>query len=366
MGWNGQQIRTRTKEMGTTLTQLAATLQVSRVALNNWIGGQVPRGASLLGLCRALGVSADYFFSPSPLTVSVPLHRTKGRSRIDKPMQDAAQALVAEYRLLFQSAPEPGLVPVLRLETRSESSAASMARAFRELSGVAENEPLDYVHLFTLLDKLGIVVVFRTFPKTIKGYAFYCKIGVHRVVFVNTQTHILDLIFPLVHEAVHAVRDERSDAYDAEEERFCDMVANRAQFPEGYVATIARMLADKSMPERIVHLKRIGGQKHHAIFGIAQRLEAVNLHLPPDAIGGANTNLKKEYKKTIGDMLFRGEDPVSYIEFLSEYSPRFLSILVDALPSSTERTFGTWIDLENPLDASLAARALRSKMSIDA
>lgn len=364
MGWNGELIRTRAKEVGITLTELAAKLGVSRVALNNWTTGQVPKGSSLLGLCRALGTSADYFFSTESPTISIPLHRTRGRSRVDKPMQKAARLIVEEYVSLLRNAPDPGLIPVLRLEQRTEANAGEMAQQFRELSEVRENEPIDYPHLFALLDKLGIVVIFRTFPKEIKGYAFYCKVCTHRVVFVNNSTHLLDLIFPLIHEAVHAVRDERGDAYDAEEERFCDLVAEMVQFPEGYVAKVARMLAGKNVAQRVTHLKRISKEKHHAVFGIARRLEPFGVRLAQNAVGGANSNLKKEHRKTIGDVLFRGSDPVSYIEILSELSPRFVSILSHALPSCTERMFGTWIDLDNQIDAGMARTALESRISL--
>lgn len=47
----------------------------------------------------------------------------------------------------------------------------------------------------------------------------------------------MDLIYPVLHEAVHAIRDEAytDGFYDTAEEDFCDYVANYVQFPEEYV-----------------------------------------------------------------------------------------------------------------------------------
>jgi hypothetical protein len=69
------------------------------------------------------------------------------------------------------------------------------------------------------MKKLGIKVIFRYFPETIKAYAFYTQICGHRVTFVNNHTNTLDLIFPFIHEAVHAIRDEiqRHEIFDQNE-----------------------------------------------------------------------------------------------------------------------------------------------------
>jgi transcriptional regulator with XRE-family HTH domain len=364
MGWNGEQIRIRAKELGTSFTELAQSLKVSRVSLNNWAKGQSPKGSHLVALCRALGVGPDYFFTPEQLPVTVPMHRTRRRARVTKQMQEAAYELVAGYVNLFRKAPDPGLVPVLRIEERTEQNALKMALQFREMSGVQESQPIDYKHAFDLLDKLGIVVIFRTLPKEIKGYAFYCTINRHRVVFVDTATHLLDLIFPLLHEAVHALRDERGTTYDDEEEKFCDMVANFIQFPDGYVAQVARMLNGKQDAQRIALLRRISEERHHSLFGIAKRLEAYGIRLPTKAVGGADTNLKKHMNRTVGKVLFRSDDAVSYIEILSELSPRFITILSKSLSSCTDRKFGEWIDLDNQIDSSMARQALESKLAL--
>ena len=62
---------------------------------------------------------------------------------------------------------------------------------------------MDYGDAFHLLDQLGITTIFRFFPERVKDYAFYTRIHDHRVVFVNNSTNVLDLIFPVLHEAVN-------------------------------------------------------------------------------------------------------------------------------------------------------------------
>jgi hypothetical protein len=251
---------------------------------------------------------------------------------------------------------------VLRLEVRDEANARKLAAVFRKMSGITENEPIDFHHVFTLLNKLGILIIFRTFPPVIKDYAFYCKIREHRIVFVNTSTNLLDLIFPLLHEAVHAVRDERGEAYDAEEEKFCDMVAGFVQFPDGYVSQAARMLNAKQGGLFINTLREFSKNHNHAMYGLAKSLLASGMEFPITAVGAADTNLKKELKRTIGDVLFYGDDPVSYIEILSELSPRFIDILKDNIEACSDRKYGEWIDLDNQIDASMAKQALATKI----
>lgn len=83
-----------------------------------------------------------------------------------------------------------------------------MAVELRQLTTPeSPKRPLDYQHVFRLMDRLGICVVFRSFPEGLKDYAFYVRISTHRVICVNKRTNVLDLIHPLLHEVVHAVRD---------------------------------------------------------------------------------------------------------------------------------------------------------------
>ncbi len=139
----------------------------------------------------------------------------------------------------------------------------------------------------------------------VKAYAFYTKINDHRVVFVNNATNVLDLIFPLLHEAVHAIRDELSinDGYDEAEEKFCDMVANHVQFPDEYVKMVYEMIKDLDIPIQINKLKTFVANYSHALYGVMKRIQSINPNFDLK-IGGADTNLKKKFP-TIGEIFYR-------------------------------------------------------------
>lgn len=77
------------------------------------------------------------------------------------------------------------------------------------------------------------------------------------------------MIFPLLHEAVHAVRDEYrvNDGFDEDEELFCYMVANYIQFPDEYVIMVYNVIIGellgieslmdaKAVKDELMRLKR--------------------------------------------------------------------------------------------------------------
>ena len=67
-------------------------------------------------------------------------------------------------------------------------------------------------------------------------------------------------------------------------------------------------------------------------------------------IGGADTNLKKEFR-TIGDILFEDDDPKSFMELLSELTPRFINTLKEQSENISYRKLGQLLGLESALDA---------------
>ena len=198
MAWKGDQLKDLAKDRGLSLIYLAKKLGVSRQTINDWIKGQVPKGSHLMALCNELGVKPTYFFSDdAPNYLTLPLHRKRGVAKVTPAMRQNAYDLAKQYEKLFKWAPEPEIVPVVRIGKQNESNAISLAGKLRKISGVPESKPMDYEFTFNLLDKLRIITIFRPFPSVVKGYAFYSKIHDQRVVFVNTETNLLDLIFPI-------------------------------------------------------------------------------------------------------------------------------------------------------------------------
>jgi transcriptional regulator with XRE-family HTH domain len=351
MMWDGSKFRTLVKEKGMTLTELANRLDVSRQAVNDWTKNQVPKGSHLIRISKMLNVNPGYFF-PEETTkqISVPLHRTRGVAKVTSAMEQDAIQMAKGYENLFRFAPAPGLVPVLKINRRDHQSAIDMAEVLRKLAHVESDKPMNYEQTFDLLSNLKIVIIFRDFPQNVKGYAFYCKIYSYRVVFVNNITNILDLIFPLLHEAIHAIRDgDEILPYDREEEYFCDSVAGSTQFPKEYLGLVYDAVQGRRESHQINLLKEFSTKNGHSMFGIAEELKKMHSTFNLN-VAGANANLRKEFP-CIGDILFEDQDPKCYVNNLKTLTPLFFGIVSQQINNVTIRKIGEWLGLESSLDA---------------
>jgi transcriptional regulator with XRE-family HTH domain len=354
MEWLGGKIKDLIRENNISIIKLAEMAGVSRQTVNDWINGQIPKGNHLIFLCKTFNINPDYLFSQGfDGAISVPVHRTRKKAKVTPSMQKDALEIAKEYDLLFRNAPESGILPVMRGRDRSEESAKKIAKDLRIKAGVGEDLPPDYRNVFTLMKNLGIKIIFRPFPPKIKAYAFYTKIHGHRIVFVNNITNILDLIFPLLHESVHAIRDELNinDGFDEAEEMFCDMVANHIQFPDEYIRMVWDVIKDLEARFQINKLKTFGGNYSHALYGIVKRIRLIY----PDFdlnIGGADTNLKKGFP-TIEDILFKEKEPRDFVNNIKELSPLFIQIILYQIDGLTTRKLGEVLGIENLMDAKI-------------
>ncbi|MFC1882887.1 helix-turn-helix domain-containing protein [Thermodesulfobacteriota bacterium] len=354
MTWHGQYLKALAKDREISLTKLSELLGVSRQTVTDWIKGQIPKGHHLIQLSKVLEASPSYFFpEENHIPISIPLHRKRGVAKITKKTEQESLQLALHYEKLFREAPDPGLVRVLRIENRDDQNAVAMANQLRTLCGIESHKPIDYQHTFHLLSLLNIIPIFRYFPQGIKSYAFYCKIHKHRVVFVNNHTNVLDLIFPLLHEAIHATRDEEGNLKnDPEEEDFCDKVANYIQFPDEYVKLIADTISNRKASIQINRLKEFARDNSHSLFGMYEQLKEINPNIEKTvgrSIGGAATNLKKEFPN-IGEVLFRDGDARDYIETFNLLSPLFIKLMINQLSHATTRKYSEWLGLESTLD----------------
>lgn len=352
MEWVGQKIKEVAQKQGISLTDLADSIEVSRQTVNSWITGQVPKGNHLVALCRLFGLSPEYFFVDDADTgIIVPVHRIRKNANVTTSMQEASTRLAGEYKLLFKYADKPGSIPVTRSPGKNDETAVKLAHHLRELSGVERGYPLNYQHTFELLKMLGVSVIFRRFSDEIKSYAFFTEIYGHRVVFVNTSTNIIDLIFPLLHETVHAIRDEvmpPSSGYDPEEEVFCDSVASYTQFPDEYVQLVYNAIKGLNTGTQVNKLKHFGTQYKHSLFGITKRMAEISPGFSLD-VGGADTNFKKEFP-SIGDILFAENDERAFVAGVCRLSPVFTGILLAQLNDVSDRKLVELLGLESLLD----------------
>jgi len=365
MVWNGTKIKERAKEVGISLTKLARTIGVSRQTIASWSRGQVPRGERLIELCRVLETSPSSFFAPeTPVLVSVPQHRTIRKKRVTDAIQEESWKMAEMYINLFRTAPSSSILPVVRATERDDRNAKKIAMHLREISGIKHDKPMDFKHAFQILEKLGIYSIFRAFPESISKqlYAFYSRICDQRVIFVNTNTNVIDLIFQLIHEAVHAVRDEEPDLFnDPVEEDFCDAVANYVQFPDEYVRQVAQSVRGRRKDITVNILKDFAREYKHSLFGIQKRLNSLGL-LKGVNLGGADTNVKREFQ-TVGEFLFKEKDPRSYVEMLFELSPLFMQLVAEQVPDCSIRKLGEWLGLDTSLDARAVMDELKRRAS---
>ena len=352
MEWIGEKIKDLIKENNSSIVKLAKKTGVSRQTVNDWIKGQIPKGNHLINLCKIFNVNPDFFFSKDfDNSISVPVHRIRRTAKVTPAMQKDALEMARTYEVLFRNDANSSVLPVARVHKRNDEIAKKIARELRKRAGIGQDLPPDYEHTFSLLEQLGIKVIFRYFPGKIKAYAYYTKMHGHRIVFVSNSTNIIDLIFPILHESVHAIRDEiqTNDGIDAEEEDFCDKVANNIQFPDEYVHMVYDVINGLPAGVQVNKLKTFGKKYGHALFGIVKQIKTID----PDfnlKIGGADSNLKKGFP-TIGDILFIDNDPRDYVAKISKLSPLFTNVILNQIDSITNRKLGEILGIESVLDA---------------
>lgn len=354
MRWLGHKLKESLDRAGVTQVALAKQLDVSRQTVVDWIKGQVPKGTHLLGIIDFLAIEVDVLFEvgPSPVQVA-PKFRKRRNAKTTKEVHDAAHELAMEYAGILAPRDMPVLEQVVR---RTEGDAAEkLARRMRQLAGLDETrEPMDYEHAFGLMEALGICVIPRPFPDVLKDYAFYTVVNGQRVVFVNSRTNLLDLIFPMLHEAVHALRDPEDVARhsDEEEDDFCDKVAGLAQFPDGYVDDVFAALKGRTAGAKVTLLKDYAARNHHVAYGLFRRIEDRHgkQKLAAKSVHGADGNLRKDYPGTLDDaLLSKGVE--GFIHVLRHLCPIWYRIVLADLDRLTTRKLADVLGLENALDA---------------
>lgn len=353
MEWNGVTIKAIAKEKKVTLKQLAADIGVSRQSVNDWIKGQLPKGAHLLALCQLLETTPNAFFNlEADSGITVPVHRARGVAKVTPERQEFAYELAKEYSVFFRNIQEPRIVPVIRTKDRSEESAKLLALQLRERAKASKHEPITLDETFLLMENLGIHLIIKEFPETIKAYAFYTNIHSYRVVFIDYNTSVVDLIFALLHEAIHAIRDEESvePTYDKAEEDFCDLVANHVQFPPAYIEFVLSSISE--LPKKsykVNQLKKFGKKHLHALYGIAKQIKKLDPRFSLN-IGGADTNFKKDFK-SIGEWLFDNNGPDKYFATLVSVSPIFVNSVLEQYQNLSDRRLGDLLGIDHVLDA---------------
>lgn len=352
MKWEGAKIKELSNAKGISFQNLAKLVGVSRQAVNDWVHGQVPKGNHLVSLCKIFQVNPDLFFSDKvDNRVTAPIHRTRQSAKVTSEMQNEAILLSKEYVNFFANQKAPEIVPIVKLPEKNSDNARIIAEILRKMAETPEDKPVDYEHTLRLAERLGIKLIFRDFPNSIKAYAFYTKILSHRIVFINNSTNVMDLIFPLLHEFVHAIRDEitHSSVYEKEEDNFCDDVANFVQFPDSYVRWVQETIKDLDTGTQIKILKKVASQNSHSLFGIAKAVKRYDPKFNLN-VGGANTNLRRNFP-TVGEILFKESDAREYVHIIKDLSKNFVSNIYSQIDYISDRKLAELLGIESVFDA---------------
>lgn len=348
--WQGEIIKSIANQKSIKITEIAEALNISRQTVNEWINGQVPKGTHLLNLCKFLQISPDQLFKDEGKQNNlIPLHRTRKNAKINDKIQNESSAIINEYEVFFRNCTSGSIISKLQVFKKDEQHIIEIANQLRNLTQVKSYAPMDYFNTFLLMKSLGIFVIFKQFSPKLKSYAFYTNIAEHRVVFINTQTNILDLIFPVLHESVHAINPTNS--YNEEEEQFCDKVASHVQFPNEYVDSIHNLLVDvDNTGQKINLLKKISSQNKHSLFGITKRLNDKHPNFIPENIGGADTKLKKEFP-SINNILFSNGEPISFLQIYESLSPLFIKAIENQIDEISDSKLAELLGLESAVDS---------------
>lgn len=350
MEWNGNKLRQRVESSGFTQESFSKKVGVSRPTYNAWIGGQVPKGIHLIRIWDVLGLEPDALFESGRPNVRVlPSHRKRGAAKVTHETNRNATALAESYAGFFDEADVPVLQPVA--PQRTPESAVKLAAEMRKLMGLGDGHtPPALRQVFDLLQKLGVYVVFAKFPEGIKDYAFYTQIKGNRVVFVNTTTNELDLIFPLLHEAVHAVRNicpGEGEAWDEEEDLFCDRVAGLVQFPDGYIEDVRAAIQGCEKGHLIDTLTGFAERHHHAIYGLIRRLvesKALNQPKTMQPYLMADSRLRKRHGTLRSHLLNNGHIG-NFLDAFRAYSPLWVGLFLRHVGGMTVSRLAECLDL---------------------
>lgn len=361
MKWNETKIRELLDQRNITISNLAESISVTRQTVHNWLNGSLPKGQDLLKLCKYLGVGAEEFFIEEKSPVTLIAHRTQRKSTTTPQKIDTARQLAMEYVGFFKQVKPVGIVRSLPDINFDKEYIKKLAKQLRDISKIENGKPMSFTAVLNLLSSLGIFIVFREFPPELKSYAFFCMIENHRVVFINSSTHTIDLIFQLLHETIHAIRSEHiKENTSKDEEEFCDSVACIAQFPVSYVKHVGKNLHGSTTKAIITILYNYADRNKHSMHGLVEALKSYDIwKLPADLNIYPSENKLRQHTPTIEQILFESKSPQEFVRCLEHLSPLFTAELKELHSSLSDRKLASLLGLPTGMDASMVREILK-------
>lgn len=354
MSWQGQNIKTIAKEKSLTLTRVAELVGVSRQAINDWMNGQIPSGSHLVRLCKVLEIPADALFVPEADSHTTILDQVLKAAKNNEIFRRQIESITSIYEIFFRQASGPGLVQNLRACNTTNKEVLRGAKALRCLSGLTGDEPMEFDHIFTLMEKLGINLIFTEFKKTIDRHSFGANINNHRVVFVDLDVRVLDLVSVILWEAIHAIRDENNvycpyNAFDKDEESFCDSVATNTQLTDTYILFLSNLINGYDLKAMLLILEKFALKNNHTTYDVQKRItqHTANIIKTSDC----NDENIREKTKTAREYFFKHNNARDYVRKLRYTSSVFVRNLSEQIDAISPRKLCELLCIDSELDA---------------
>jgi transcriptional regulator with XRE-family HTH domain len=366
MEWQGSKLREVLQAKNVSVSAFAEKLNVSRQAVNDWLNGTVPKGSHLLALCQTLGIMPDSLFNALTPDIVVPVHRTRKTAKLTEARQELAFDLAKKYEGFYRNRSRIKLQRVIQFpEDHNDKDLCDLPKKLRSEAGVKNYYPLLIQDVFRLLEKLEVEVIFRRFPSELKSYAFFTEIYGYPVVFVNTANNVLDLSFPLLHEAIHALcsHQQKAQEFSEAEESLCDLLAGQVLFTPEYIQEVSESIQGHLAGKKITVLKRFALNYHHSIYGLARELKRLGITLPP-SVNGADANLHKNLE-SLEEILSSNGDASRFVKNVFAATPIFMKELKKRLPAISDSLLADWLDLSSSLDAGEVRHHIMSTVEND-
>jgi len=205
----GRNIRRLRRRAGLTLNRLAETAGLNPVVLGRIERGiNAPSAAAIVGLSKALAVTAERFFaadepgaamaaaeSASPFFVSM----DQRQESLPMAVQRTAQQLIETFWALEDicGAPKHAHIPLNLPFEPSPSGMARLAADLRRISGIGNGIVFDYFELF---ETLGLRVLVLPLPKDVESLSFHDIAHRNAFFFLNARINAERKLFKLSYE----------------------------------------------------------------------------------------------------------------------------------------------------------------------
>ena len=128
-------------------------------------------------------------------------------------------------------------------------------------------------------------------------------------------------------------------------------MAALTQFPDYYVTMVAQSIKGVAKDGVVINnLKAFSKENAHSLWGIYYRLKHEGLFPKGLNVGGAATNLTKNFP-TLREVLFSDDDPRHYVDMLYALSPNFMNLVAEQIPDCSLRKFGEWLGIDSSMNA---------------